>query len=198
MIEDDLANLKRLQQENTPLKAQLGNKLPEEMSLGLPPRLLLQTVAAHATPPPARTVWTTHSQHSGPIGASTKTPMPKNAASDVGVQDQTPEKAAASELQTDSSGGSPLKPRPHLKASSIRWKKASRSLRRSRGSALPPRQPRSQALRSKNLMQTLSPNLKKCSKADLSDLPSRRAFAPLFPSRTDFSQLFRTRPIASV
>ena len=34
--------------------------------------------------------------------------MPKNAASDAGVQDQTPEKAAASELQTDSSGASPL------------------------------------------------------------------------------------------
>jgi len=110
VIEDDLANLKRLQQENTSLKAQLGGKPAGGNVVGpaaAPPAPNI--TAAPATPPPAEDALTDALAALTTEAVSSKTPMPKNTVSDIGVKGPGAEKPASQELQTDSSGGdSPL------------------------------------------------------------------------------------------
>jgi hypothetical protein len=110
VIEDDLANLKRLQQENTSLKAQLGGK-PAGGSVAGPAAAppAPNITAAPATPPPAEDALNDALAALTPEAVSSKTPMPKNTVSDIGVQGPGKEKPASRELQTDSSGAdSPL------------------------------------------------------------------------------------------
>ena len=110
VIEDDLANLKRLQQENTQLKTQLGAKPAAGGNVVGPPAAqpAPNITAAPATPPPPENALEDAFDSLTTEVVSSKTPVPKNTVSDVGVQGPAAEKAATPELQTDSSGSSPL------------------------------------------------------------------------------------------
>jgi hypothetical protein len=116
VIEDDLANLKRLQQENTQLKTQLGAKPANNSNVVGPPAAqpAPNITAAPATPPPAEDALPENALNDALAALTTeavssKTPMPKNTVSDIGVQGPSKEKPASQELQTDSSGAdSPL------------------------------------------------------------------------------------------
>jgi hypothetical protein len=119
VIEDDLANLKRLQQENTQLKAQLGGK-PAEGGVSGPapvaagPNTTSAPTAAAAAPGVSASQKDAAESSLDDALASLTTdaaaaaPAPHAAASNNVVQGTTPEKSAHSELQTDSSGSTPL------------------------------------------------------------------------------------------